>query len=298
MRVLRILILINFLWFLADIQGAEANQIYSTQEQRYVAVAEFVGACQDSDILIFGENHDDRIHHQNQENYLSLIKFFKPISVNMEFISFDQQQFLDQYQTETLSEDDFLNSIGWGGLPFEFYRPLIQLGFDSKGTFGINAPKSLTQKISKSGLNSLSIDELSLLPPDFELGQDLYRQRFRETMTQGGHQLPEDKLQNYFAAQSVWDESMAFHTLQNYAANTLSVIIVGNFHVEHQLGLSHRLQVRAPRLKTLSIVQLNITNMTDREIQAALEAHPDYGFLADYVVLTLGANLNVPMGLK
>lgn len=210
-----------------------------------VSVAEVVDAVPAGSIIIISEQHGYAPHHQNQVTFLEALSARRPgLSVGMEFISLDKQSALDEYLSGRLPEADFLKAVEWGGIPYDFYRAQVQLPARAGGTtVGINAPRWLTGKIAKSGIDSLSAAEKALLPEGFTLGNSAYEDRFREVME--GH-VSEEALERYFQAQSVWDETMADESCRFHKANPGKdfVIIVGDFHAAYGGGLPDRLKAR------------------------------------------------------
>ncbi|AZZ36498.1 hypothetical protein CIK05_06750 [Bdellovibrio sp. qaytius] len=167
----------------------------------------------------------------------------------MEFFNYTDQALINDFRAGQLSEDDFKAGIAWGSaMDFNLYGP--QLLFGDAG-FGINIPRAVTGQISKNGLASLTPEQQLLMPPNFTLGNDSYKRRFFDVM--GGH-VPPEKFINYFTAQSVWDETMAWQAL-NFVQNNpdfIYVIIVGEFHVAYGGGLPDRFARTYSRFKYFS----------------------------------------------
>jgi len=198
-------------------------------------------------VVVLGEMHGKKTHQNQHMAILDHLrqKGFK-ISVGLEFFSYPDQEKVTAYGQGSLAEADFLKQIGWGNTPFEFYRdqalfPVQRFG---EKTIALNAPRSLTGDVAKGGLQSLSPDQLALLPPGYHEGQVSYRRRFENVMSSG--HLPPEKLENYFQAQSIWDDTMAWKAqefVQNHPDQVL-VIVVGEFHVQYGGGLPDRLHAR------------------------------------------------------
>lgn len=235
-------------------------------------------------IVILSEFHDIKAHHEKQLLFLEgLSEYITNVSVGMEFIEYTSQNILESYLSGKISEKEFLKEIKWGNDNFEFYRPLIFFPVSHGGeTLAINAPRTITSKIAKTGLVSLTDYEWSYLPPNFALGNSDYFDRFK--MSMDGHNLSQDQLDNYFAAQSAWDDTMAYKTAQfmNIHKNHVFVIIVGDFHAIYGGGLPDRLSKRS-KSKVMVISQININGLTESEVKEAIETHPQWGKRADYI---------------
>ena len=206
------------------------------------------------------------------------------VSLGMEFFEEPDQQQVDDWRLGNLMESDFLAQIKWGTFPFEAYREQALFPKTSEGatTLALNAPRNLTSKISKQGLSSLTTEEKMLLPPDFSLGNAGYFARFKKIM---GNHLPNPQaVDNYFAAQSTWDEVMAFNATEYIKShpNQVLVIVVGDFHVQYGGGLPDRLRARGAAVTTFSLV--NLEGLSNLEQRQEIEPTEEDGVRADFVL--------------
>ena len=238
-------------------------------------------------IVILGESHaaagESNFDQQNQFEFIKLLQEkHSNVHIGMEFIKYTQQDKLDLYLKGELTEAQFLQAINWGGNPYSAYREQILSVLNYDGwVHALNAPKLLTNAISKKGLANLTQEEQSFMPPQFSLGSELYRQRFYEIMA-GGHGAP--PIENLFASQSMWDDTMAWKAIEKFRSNPqqIMVIITGNFHVRYGGGLPDRLKVRGHN-KVLTIIQAASLELTEQEREQLAQPHPTYGIIGDYV---------------
>ena len=143
---------------------------------------------QPGSFVVVGENHGFKNHQSQQLQVMQALRNRGlKVAVGMEFFYFPNQAQLDDYRAGLVAEADFLKAINWGSLSFDFYRDqaLFPLATEGAKTIALNAPSSLTRKISKGGLASLSAEDRDLLPPKFQLGNSLYKERFMNAM--GNH---------------------------------------------------------------------------------------------------------------
>lgn len=251
-----------------------------------VDVIQWLERVQAGDILIIGENHGLKTHQAQQLMVMEKLREYgRKVSVGLEFFNYTDQDYVHQYCAGELDETTFLQKIKWGGIPFDFYRSQAKMPNRSEGsrTLALNAPKSLTQKVSRSGLASLTQEEHDLLPPFFTLGRESYRSRFLASVP---HELPPEQQDNYFAAQSIWDDTMAWRAggfMKDHPDQVL-VIIVGDFHASYGGGLPDRLRARGiHHLWTMS--QINSTGMTGSEVETEVRPHPQWGVRADLILV-------------
>lgn len=235
-------------------------------------------------IVVLGEQHGTVPQPLFQVQVMETIrKMGMHVSVGMEFLNYPYQSLVDQYRAGTLAEPDFLKQIKWNGFPYDSYRQQILFPKVGDGTtIALNAPAALTSKVAKTGLASLTPDEAAWLPPQFQKGNDLYLERFKEVM--GSHLPTPDALDRYFTAQSIWDDSMAWKATDFIKANPdqVLVIVVGEFHVQYGGGLPDRIKARGVSdVTTFSLV--NLQGMTDAEVQTELAPSTKYGDRANFI---------------
>lgn len=288
--------LVVFLSIFLSLSLPAQAQLFNGSTQAPSSVEALVSSLKTGDVLVLGEFHDQKPHHQNHEEILNeLLAQGLTFDVGMEFFyDYRLQPVVEKYLFEQISEIDFLKAIGWGGDSFDFYRNKVLAPLEVGGkTFAINAPRELTQAIARKGLASLAPDLQALMPHDFSIGNDQYLARFKEAV--GGDHFPKDKLQNYFAAQSVWDDTMAWQTLRNISTSSrdVFVIIVGDFHVSYGGGLPDRLLARgASRVVTVS--QIDVTEVEQKDRSTLVAPHPQWGPRADWIWITENKESTAP----
>lgn len=264
-------------------------QIFDGSTNTQIELNQVIEQIQPGQILVIGEMHGLKPVHDQQ---MSILKALRDrghkVAVGMEFFNYTDQAFVNDFRKGVLNEEDFKKAINWAAADFNLYGP--QLLFGEAG-FGINIPRFVTSQISKNGLASLTPEQQQLMPPDFMMGSEAYKRRFFDVM--GGH-VPPEKFINYFAAQSVWDDTMAWQALNFVKANRdyIYVIIVGEFHVAYGGGLPDRLRWRLNEsnactdieIKTIS--QIYTEGLTEEEIQKEINPSDLDGARADFIFLS------------
>lgn len=253
-----------------------------------IAISDFVKSVQPGEVILLGESHatsGQEPKDQNQQVVLlnALLAEHNNVSVGMEFITYTAQAVLDSYLNQNLSQDDFIKQAGWGSNPFEAYRSQILLPLQGQGwTYGINSPSHLTRFVSQNGLAQITPELDQLLPPYFELGSPLYKERFLEQLSYLSHHGM--NLENYFEAQSIWDDTMAWQIseIMSKDPQQILVVIVGQFHVMYNLGLPARLKARGLN-NIKSIVQMSVySDLNGSELRSLIN-DPKYGVIADFI---------------
>lgn len=237
-------------------------------------------------VVVIGEQHDYRPH---QDIQIQVIKRSQEMgfltSVGMEFFEYPDQGSVDLWRQGKLTETDFLQAVRWGSFAFSGYRSQVQAPrWGSESVIALNAPRTLTGKIAKTGYGSLTAQELQMLPPQFELGNLRYFERFKAAI---GHLPNPEAGIKYFTAQSVWDDTMAWKAREFMAQNPnqVLVIIVGEFHVQYGGGLPDRLRARGVH-DIVTISELDFGDFTADEKTAALNPTIEDGARADFIWVT------------
>lgn len=254
------------------------------------ALSDFIDQVVPGTILLLGEQHVTATHSGQHLEVLQALRArgFK-VSVGMEFVAYPFQKACDDWRNGLLNDDQFLTAVEWGKTGFEFYDRQMLFPDYSLGErlLALNAPRKLTSRIAKVGVNGLTAEELSLLPPDFTVGNEKYFERFKRSI---GHLPDPTKAANYFAAQSAWDDTMAWKASEfiHSHPDQVLVIIVGEFHVQYGGGLPDRLAARMnlDEHHLISLSQVNLFGLDDEEAQQALFPSEEYGPRASWIWLS------------
>lgn len=148
---------------------------------------------------------------------------------------------------------------------------------------GSECTESTNSQSGKSGSGKPHSRRKKWLPPQFQVGRAVYKERFRWVMG-GGHHIPEEKFDRYFQAQSLWDDTMAWQAqlyLQAHPDQVL-VIIVGDFHNAYGGGLPDRLKARGVS-NVLTLSQVSLEGSDDKEQDELILPHEKWGARADWV---------------
>jgi uncharacterized iron-regulated protein len=274
---------LGFILLTSSVACAQA-QVWTSQGQ-LSDFEELKNSLKTHSVIIMGENHGLRTH---QAQHLQVLQALRDdgrvVHVGLEFFPYTHQTDVDSYRLGQLSEPDFLKAIQWGNPPFDYYKAQAIFPDYSRGerTWALNAPQVLATAISKTGIAGLTPDLKALMPPGFGLGRDSYRERFMKVI--GGHFSDPKLAQNYFEAQSNWDDTMAWRiqTFQEQNPNAVLVVIIGEYHVQYGGGLPDRLRARGVH-DVLVISQVNTNEMTADEVQKEVQPDVEYGPRADWI---------------
>jgi uncharacterized iron-regulated protein len=137
------------------------------------------------------------------------------------------------------------------GYPYAYYRPVLELG----RAYGLplkalNASRELTHAVATQGISDLSPRLRRQLPDDLNLSDPEHRAAFDKLMAGHPHGASGAGFDadNFYAAQVVWDETMADNATRWVAANAPSrqlVVLAGSAHCQ-QAAIPARIERRAP----------------------------------------------------
>lgn len=268
-----------------------APALYDGRSGRPVTLDQALQAVRPGHIVIVAEEHDVRRHHDNQLTVLQALQGRGlKVSVGLEFLEYPDQVWVDRYAAGEMSEAEFLRAVRWGGYPFEWYRPLVLFPRSASGqALALNAPAFLTRALAQRGTEGLTDEVRSWLPPGFQLGNELYFERFAIDVRQHWS-LSEETVRRYFAAQSAWDDTMAWQAVEYLRAHPdqVLVIIVGDFHASYGGGLPDRLRARGAG-PVVVIAQIDAGDLAADAVARIVARDPRYGPRADVVWVTAEA---------
>jgi uncharacterized iron-regulated protein len=215
-----------------------------------------------SRVICFGEQHDNPQHHYAQSRALEelatrSVKAQRPLAAGFEMFQRPYQATLSAFVAGSLAEEQFLRDSEYAkrwGFDFALYRPLLLTAREfSLAVVALNAPKELTRKIGRSGLGGLEPSERELLP-ELDLQNADHKAYFDEAM--GEHPMPPGapKLEDMYAAQVVWDETMAdsaVRWLTQAGEGSQLIVFAGAGHC-HRSAIPARI-TRRTQLPVLSV---------------------------------------------
>jgi len=218
-----------------------------------------ISQWQQQNVIYLGENHDSPEHHATQlkmitELYQANAKTNLSLAIALEMFQRPFQPVLDRYLAKEINEAELREQTEYDqrwGWNWEFYAPILRFAQAQQiPLIALNTPEEITQKVATSGIESLQGSDYRYIPPQTEINLDnqAYRQKIAAiyqahlTAYQGNSQ-DED---NFFAAQILWDETMAEEISQYYQEHPQSqiVVLVGKAHVMDDYAIPARVARR------------------------------------------------------
>lgn len=265
-------------------QAGWHHRILDAETSSELSFSELSSLASQSDIVAIGELHNNTevqlLEAKIIETVVTELKLEGRFSLGWEFLAVTQKSQNDllysEFQNGMLSAQEFLLKTV-GKTAATYYQPILEtLKKHNGGLKGLNLTREEKGPVTKGGLKSA---DPALIPPGFEMGGPSYFERFAEAM---GDHTPPDQLQNYFDAQCLTDDVMAY-SLEKEISTSLRFFIAGSFHTDFFDGTLARINKRTPSTRVLSIRIVDASWFQESELMDQL-SHPSYGPVADLVV--------------
>lgn len=219
--------------------------------------------------VCIGESHSNPHHHWSQLHIIDRTGASgAERGVGMEMFQIPFQGVLDDFRAGRIGDDELLTRSGWKdrwGFDYKLYKPIVDLAVKREmALIALNAPRELTKRVAKVGVDGLSETERAKLP-ELNLDDEQHRAWFEAIMSGHPHSAhgeghgegdgaphhdgdaAEMKAQadRIYSAQVLWDESMAESAAKWLAASKSRriFILAGNGHC-HDSAIVGRLKRR------------------------------------------------------
>ncbi len=254
--------------------ASEVSTPINSEEQR-PHQERILAELEQANVVYLGENHDSLEDHQAQlEIIQALYQKNGQIVIAMEMFQRPFQGAIDQYLAGEITEKELVERSEYEqrwGFPWEYYAPILRFAKEHNlPVLALNAPTEVTRKVARQGLANLTAEERTYLPPlaEIRIDNEQYRQMLQEIFQKHSHQSHGNSasFENFFAAQVVWDETMAQTIAEFYKINPNQQIVVlaGQGHIIYGYGIPQRV---ARRIEQDSFTQISVLlELTEEEI--------------------------------
>jgi len=197
-------------------------------------------------IVYVGEYHDRFAHHNVQLQIIRGLHRKDPkLAVGMEMFQRPFQKTLDEYVSGSIDEREFLVRAEYfkrWNFDYNLYKPLLDFARAEKiPVVALNLRKEITDKVSKTGMDSLSEEERKDVPAQMDFSDTEYRDRLLQVFSQ--HRGSADRNFDFFyQAQLLWDEGMA-RSIDDYLRKNPDqrmVVLAGQGHLLYGSGIPKR----------------------------------------------------------
>lgn len=205
-------------------------------------------------IIYLGETHDSARDHQLQLEIIQELHKRRP-NLTIAFEQFQRpfQSVLDDYLQGKITEAQLIENSEYEkrwGFPWALYAPIVQFAKQQQfPLIALNTPNEVTRKVSRQGLESLTLSDRRFIPPisSIQIGPDAYRDRIQKIYTEMHQGKGNSKgFNRFFEAQVLWDETMADRLAQaiEQTPDRLIIVLVGQGHLLYHDGIPNRVKQR------------------------------------------------------
>ena len=224
--------------------------------------SEILEAIAPSQVVYLAETHNDPADHIAQ---LAIIKHLDKqgdIAIGLEMFQRPFQSVLNAYIAGEITEAELIDESEYEtrwGFDWAFYAPILRYAKANQiPLLALNTPAEITRKVAVSGLQSLEGSELTHIPPisDIYLGSDEYEATIRDVFSAHGDMGHSMSFENFFAAQVLWDETMAERVAQSIEAepNRQVIVLAGEAHILYDYGIPSRVARRVSQVNQSSVL--------------------------------------------
>ncbi len=270
---------ICLIFFAVIAQEPYAYRLYDSNGHS-ISFTTMVNETVKSDVILFGELHDNPIAHWLQLELCHALSSAKaPFVLGAEMFEADNQLILDEYLHGLISQNRFENEIRlWNNYKTD-YKPLIEFAKEAQIPFvATNIPRRYAAMVAAGGLESLNQltpeakSYMAPLPIEFDAELPGYK-----AMLSFGGMPAKGGSANLPKAQAIKDATMAWNIAKNIETGKLFIHFHGTYHSNSYEGIGWYLNRYNPELK-----QKTIATVLQDQTDELLEENKG---LADYIIV-------------
>ena len=246
-------------------QDKKAYQIFDKKGKKS-SYEKVLKANEKTDVVLFGEIHDNSLVHWLQLEFTKDLAQRKPLVLGAEMLEADNQKQLDQYLKGEINQKQLDSSARlWKNYKTD-YKPLVDFAKDKKINFiATNVPRryaSLVFKKDLVALDSLSALEKSWIAPlpiEFDINLPGYKGMMSMQGGHAGEKMPK--------AQAIKDATMAYFINKNRKENSVFVHYNGTYHSDNYEGINWYLRKLDADIQIVTIAMVEQKDITKLEAE-------------------------------
>jgi uncharacterized iron-regulated protein len=241
-------------------QNKPAYKIF-TGEGKKADYEDMLKAASKSDVVFFGESHDNPIAHWLElELTKSLFeKKAKDLILAAEMFETDNQVLINEYLSGVIKESSFESEVRlWKNYGTD-YKPLMNFAKEKGLKFvASNIPRRYAAIVSADGFEALEkipAEELKYIAP-LPIGYDPELPCYKDMLSMNGSiggQMGGKVSENLPKAQAMKDATMAKTISDNWSQGQTLIHFNGSYHSEKHSGILWHLNRYNPSIKTITI---------------------------------------------
>lgn len=252
--------LLLFVSFSTYSQDKPAYQLFDSKGKK-TTYKKLIKASENSELILFGEYHDNPISHWLQLALTKDLYKTKYLVLGAEMIERDNQLQLNQYLSGEINQKglDTLARL-WKNHKTD-YKPLVDFAKENKLHFvATNIPRRYASMVYRGGfevLDTLSVNQkewIAPLPIKYDASLPQYQKMLEMAQGHGGDNLPK--------AQAIKDATMGYSILENLKPNSVFVHYHGSYHSDFYEGIYWYVKQDKPNLKILTIATVSQADLS------------------------------------
>lgn len=244
-------------------QDKKAYQLFDKNGKK-TTYAKLLKATLNTQVLLFGEYHNNSVAHWLQLELTKDVSEKKPLVLGAEMLEADNQKQLNAYLKGEINQKQLDSTARlWPNYKTD-YKPLVDFAKDNNITFiATNIPRRYASMVSKKGfeaLETLTDEEKSWIAPQ-PIPYDANLPGYVEMMKMmGEHTSP-----NMPKAQASKDATMGYFIYKNIKDNSVFIHYNGTYHSDNFEGISWYLLQQNPDLKIITIATVEQKDLSKLE---------------------------------
>ncbi len=233
------------------VDHALVGTIWDSRRDQFIEVEELVILLEGTRYLLLGEKHDNPDHHALQLAVLDYVIEQQDVSsVSFEMMSSNQQPLLDSLNTQQLNSLDEINAhLNWDndGWDWSYYEPFLSAALAAG--IDISAANISQEKMMQVYAETTSEETANIL------NQQTMAALEKDIDESHCGLLPEAQFPAMVRVQQARDLAMAASFPVDVSPG-MQILIAGNYHIRHDLGVPNYLLNRQTDLRKEQIAAL------------------------------------------
>jgi uncharacterized iron-regulated protein len=263
----------------ANAQNVEPFQLYNKKGKK-ISVNKFFKQIESSEIILFGELHDNPIAHWLQLKTTQKMHSKHNISLGAEMLEANNQKEVNAYISGEISQKH-LDSVASLWINYKTdYKPLVDFAKENNLSFiATNVPRKFASQVYRNGLESLETEltdeEKSCVAP-LPIAYDPELPGYKSMLTlMSDHANP-----NFPKAQAIKDATMAHFIYEEYQSNKNQFIhFNGDYHSKNFEGIYWYLKRKDNTLNIITISTVEQSNVS--KLEDEFKGQADYILVID-----------------
>lgn len=254
--------ILSFLLLIGFMLHAQDKSVYQLFDKngKKVAYKKLLKAALETEVVLFGEYHNNPICHWLELELAKDVAADKAIVMGAEMFEADNQKAVNQYLAGSIDQKKLDSTARlWPNYTTD-YKPLLDFAKDNAIKFvATNIPRRYASQVAKKGFEALELlspEEKSWMAP-LPMPYDASLSGYVNMMKMmGEHTSP-----NMPKAQASKDATMGYFIVQNLQPNTVFLHYNGTYHSDYFEGISWYLQTYKPGTKIITIATVEQKNI-------------------------------------